>query len=134
MRAHEWPPPHLLTQVQNKLQLEAVTNLISVGDSHIEMDAVHLLGRSFAHALVKTVKLWERPTPYELVRSRSALLAESLTCAQSPGVHCFAPSLPPPPNIGISQLTSHSELRAGRSSSSRWSRRSCLKFIAPARR
>ena len=53
--------------MQNKLQLEAVTNLISVGDSHIEMDAVHLLGRSFAHALVKTVKLWERPTPYELV-------------------------------------------------------------------
>lgn len=56
-------------QVQNKLQMEAVTNLISVGDSHIEMDAVHLLGRSFAHALVKTVKLWERPTPYELVGS-----------------------------------------------------------------
>lgn len=54
------------TQVQNKLQLEAVTNLVSIGDSHIEMDAVHLLGRSFAHALVKTVKLWERPTPYEL--------------------------------------------------------------------
>ena len=53
-------------QVQNKLHLEAVTNLVSVGDSHIEMDAVHLLGRSFAHALVKTVKLWERPTPYEL--------------------------------------------------------------------
>lgn len=73
------------------MQLEAVTNLVSVGDSHIEMDAVgppplthapqdarvidahvasciqvHLLGRSFAHALVKTVKLWERPTPYEL--------------------------------------------------------------------
>ena len=57
---------HAFLQVQNKLQLEAVTNLVSVGDSHIEMDAVHLLGRSFAHALVKTVKLWERPTPYEL--------------------------------------------------------------------
>lgn len=27
-------------QVQNNLQLEAVTNLVSVGDSHIEMDAV----------------------------------------------------------------------------------------------
>jgi len=31
-----------------------------------ELSQVHLLGRSFAHALVKTVKLWERPTPYEL--------------------------------------------------------------------
>ena len=29
---------------------------------------VHLLGKSFAHALVKTVKLWERPTPYELIK------------------------------------------------------------------
>jgi len=63
--SHAWKM-HAFLQVQNKLQLEAVTNLVSVGDSHIEMDAVHLLGRSFAHALVKTVKLWERPTPYEL--------------------------------------------------------------------
>ena len=29
---------------------------------------MHLLGKSFAHALVKTVKLWERPTPYELIK------------------------------------------------------------------
>ena len=63
--SHAWKM-HAFLQVQNKLHLEAVTNLVSVGDSHIEMDAVHLLGRSFAHALVKTVKLWERPTPYEL--------------------------------------------------------------------
>jgi len=63
--SHAWKM-HAFLLVQNKLQLEAVTNLVSIGDSHIEMDAVHLLGRSFAHALVKTVKLWERPTPYEL--------------------------------------------------------------------
>jgi len=36
---------HSFLQVQNKLQMEAVTNLLSVGDSHIEMDAVHLLGK-----------------------------------------------------------------------------------------
>jgi len=65
--SHAWKM-HAFLQVQHKLQMEAVTNLISVGDSHIEMDAVHLLGRSFAHALVKTVKLWERPTPYELIK------------------------------------------------------------------
>ena len=64
-------------QVQQKMQLEAVTNLVSVGDSHIEMDAVHLLGRSFAHALVKTVKLWERPTPYEL-QKQLEVVAEKL--------------------------------------------------------
>jgi len=65
--SHAWKM-HSFLQVQNKLQMEAVTNLLSVGDSHIEMDAVHLLGKSFAHALVKTVKLWERPTPYELIK------------------------------------------------------------------
>ena len=35
---------------------------------------VHLLGRSFAHALVKTVKLWERPTPYELQKQLEVVL------------------------------------------------------------
>jgi len=127
---------HLLTQVQNKLQLEAVTNLISVGDSHIEMDAVHLLGRSFAHALVKTVKLWERPTPYELVRSLSA---ESVLPAPSPpSMSRVSPPLCPRP--GLSTLRScppDAALRAClpyRSSSSRWSRRSCPKFTALARR
>ena len=42
--SHAWKM-HAFLQVSNKLQMEAVTNLISVGDSHIEMDAVHLLGR-----------------------------------------------------------------------------------------
>ncbi len=63
--SHAWKM-HCFLKVQDRLEAEAVTNLVSIGDSHIEMDAVHLLGRSFAHALVKTVKLWERPTPYEL--------------------------------------------------------------------
>ena len=40
--SHAWKM-HAFLQVSNKLQMEAVTNLISVGDSHIEMDAVHLL-------------------------------------------------------------------------------------------
>mmetsp|Transcript_2151 Transcript_2151/g.4813 ORF Transcript_2151/g.4813 Transcript_2151/m.4813 type:complete len:368 (-) Transcript_2151:680-1783(-) len=74
--SHAWKM-HAFLQVQNKLHLEAVTNLVSVGDSHIEMDAVHLLGRSFAHALVKTVKLWERPTPYEL-QKQLEVVAEKL--------------------------------------------------------
>ena len=101
-------------QVQNTLHVEAVTNLLSVGDSHIEMDAVscrppstqlrarlalstshpsanvgaladlpvqvHLLGRSFAHALVKTVKLWERPTPYELQKQLEVRPGRTLLC------------------------------------------------------
>ena len=40
--SHAWKM-HAFLQVSNKLQMEAVTNLLSVGDSHIEMDAVHPL-------------------------------------------------------------------------------------------
>lgn len=64
---HAWKV-HAFLQVQRTLHFEAVTNLISIGDSVIEMDAVHVIGSCFAHALVKTVKLWERPTPHELVK------------------------------------------------------------------
>ena len=86
------------SQVQNKLQLEAVTNLVSVGDSHIEMDAVHLLGRSFAHALVKTVKLWERPTPYELASSAASPRpsTDQSTPRAAPAMPAFARVAPPP--------------------------------------
>lgn len=33
-------------------------------------------GSCFAHALVKTVKLWERPTPHELVKQLEVVLAK----------------------------------------------------------
>lgn len=53
-------------QVQRQLDSEVVTNLISVGDSTFEMDAVHVMGREFEQAVVKTVKFRENPTAEEL--------------------------------------------------------------------
>eukprot|EP00304_Pavlova_gyrans_P002402 CAMPEP_0206043942 /NCGR_PEP_ID=MMETSP1466-20131121/10875_1 /ASSEMBLY_ACC=CAM_ASM_001126 /TAXON_ID=44452 /ORGANISM="Pavlova gyrans, Strain CCMP608" /LENGTH=330 /DNA_ID=CAMNT_0053418809 /DNA_START=19 /DNA_END=1011 /DNA_ORIENTATION=+ len=72
---HAWKV-HAFLQVQRTLNVEAVTNLISIGDSVIEMDAVHVIGSCFAHALVKTVKLWERPTPHELVKQLEVVAAK----------------------------------------------------------
>lgn len=44
---HAWKV-HAFLQVQRTLHFEAVTNLISIGDSVIEMDAVHVIGRCVA--------------------------------------------------------------------------------------
>lgn len=53
-------------EVQRQLDNETIANLISVGDSNFEMDALHVMGREFSEAVVKTVKLRERPGPEEL--------------------------------------------------------------------
>lgn len=53
-------------KVQKQLNSQLITNLISVGDSVFEMDAVHVMGKEFDHAFVKTVKLRERPSAEEL--------------------------------------------------------------------
>eukprot|EP00418_Pyrodinium_bahamense_P012504 CAMPEP_0179107082 /NCGR_PEP_ID=MMETSP0796-20121207/49823_1 /TAXON_ID=73915 /ORGANISM="Pyrodinium bahamense, Strain pbaha01" /LENGTH=303 /DNA_ID=CAMNT_0020805135 /DNA_START=9 /DNA_END=920 /DNA_ORIENTATION=+ len=53
-------------EVQRQLDSHLVTNLISLGDSDYEMDAVHAMGRGFARAVVKTVKFLEKPRPEAL--------------------------------------------------------------------
>lgn len=53
-------------QVQRQLDSQIITNLISLGDSDFEMDAVHVMGREFAQALVKTVKFRANPSAKEL--------------------------------------------------------------------
>mmetsp|Transcript_11494 Transcript_11494/g.39248 ORF Transcript_11494/g.39248 Transcript_11494/m.39248 type:complete len:239 (+) Transcript_11494:198-914(+) len=49
---HAWKV-HAFLQVQRTLNFEAVTNLISIGDSIIEMDAVHVIGRCAMHAAAR---------------------------------------------------------------------------------
>lgn len=61
----EWKVQAFL-EVQRQLDSQVVTNLISVGDSNFEMDAVHIMGKEFAHAVVKTIKFKEHPTAQEL--------------------------------------------------------------------
>lgn len=53
-------------QVQKQLDSQMITNLISLGDSNFEMDAVHVMGREFSQALVKTVKFRANPSAKEL--------------------------------------------------------------------
>jgi hypothetical protein len=55
-------------EVQRQLDSQIITNLISLGDSNFEMDAVHVMGKEFAQALIKTIKFRESPSPEELVK------------------------------------------------------------------
>lgn len=64
---HEWKVQAFL-EVRRQLNSQIVTNLISLGDSTIEMDAVHVMGREFSQALVKTIKFREIPSPDELAK------------------------------------------------------------------
>jgi len=55
-------------EVQKQLDSQIITNLISLGDSNFEMDAVHVMGQEFAQALIKTIKFRENPSPEELLK------------------------------------------------------------------
>ena len=64
---HEWKIQAFLA-VQKEMSSQIITNLVSLGDSTIEMDAVHVMGNEFSQALIKTVKFRETPTPEELAK------------------------------------------------------------------
>lgn len=55
-------------EVQKQLDSQIITNLISLGDSNFEMDAVHVMGKEFSQALIKTIKFRENPSPEELLK------------------------------------------------------------------
>merc|ERR1712039_782534 len=55
-------------EVQKQLDSQIITNLISLGDSNFEMEAVQVVGKEFAEALVKTIKFRENPSPEELLK------------------------------------------------------------------
>lgn len=59
---------HAFLEVQRQLDSQIITNLISLGDSNFEMDAVHVMGKEFAQALIKTIKFRENPSPEELLK------------------------------------------------------------------
>jgi len=59
--------------VRRQLDAQAVTNLISIGDSDSEMDAVRVMGSQFAQAIVKTVTLQSDPKPQDLLKQLSLL-------------------------------------------------------------
>lgn len=55
-------------EVQRQMDSRTITNLISLGDSNFEMEAVHVMGKKFKEALVKTIKFRENPAPLELLK------------------------------------------------------------------
>jgi hypothetical protein len=55
-------------QVQRELNSEVVANLISIGDSNFEMEAVRVMSREYSQAVVKTIKFRENPSPVELLK------------------------------------------------------------------
>ncbi|CAI2363465.1 unnamed protein product [Moneuplotes crassus] len=59
---------HAFLDTTKKMEKHAVTNIIAIGDSNIEMEASKVLARKFPRALLKTVKLREEPSPDELVK------------------------------------------------------------------
>jgi len=70
---HQWKMKAFL-MTQAKMELGAVTNLVALGDSEFEMDAIKHLGSQFPRALIKTVKFREGPTPDELIKQINLVL------------------------------------------------------------
>ncbi|CBZ54434.1 conserved hypothetical protein [Neospora caninum Liverpool] len=79
---HQWKVQAFL-EVRRQLNREIITNLISVGDSIIEMDAVHVMGKEFSQALVKTVKLRDDPSPEELAKQLEVVSSKFESICQS---------------------------------------------------
>lgn len=59
--------------LQRYLPSHLITNLISIGDSNFELEAVHAMGQAFSKSLVKTIKLKEQPSAQELAKELTLL-------------------------------------------------------------
>ena len=56
------------TMKENKINLLKTANIISFGDSIIELEASHKLKDIFADGYIKTIKFKENPQPMELIK------------------------------------------------------------------
>jgi len=56
--------------IKKKFDSNLITNIICLGDSHIEIDAAHVLAKEFNYSLIKTIKFRENPKPDELVKQQ----------------------------------------------------------------
>lgn len=63
-------------EVQRQLDSQVITNLVSLGDSHFEMEATLAMGREFEQATIKTIKFKESPSPEELWRQQELVCKE----------------------------------------------------------
>ena len=65
--SHEWKLRSFLEMV-NDLDRNAITNIVAIGDSNIEMNAAQHLANKFPSSLIKTIKFRTAPRPLELVK------------------------------------------------------------------
>jgi hypothetical protein len=66
-KSYQWKM-HAFMETMEEMEMGAVTNLIAIGDSNIEIEASKNLAKNFPRALLKTVKLREVPSPEELIK------------------------------------------------------------------
>jgi hypothetical protein len=63
-------------EIGRQLDSEAITNLVSIGDSNFEREAARVLGSRFSQGLTKTVKFMQNPSPQCLSKELRGLLPE----------------------------------------------------------
>jgi hypothetical protein len=54
---------HAFLEAQHKLETQAITNIIAIGDSNIELEAAYNLASQYNTAFIKTIKFRESPSP-----------------------------------------------------------------------
>jgi len=74
--SHRWKIEAFL-DIERYFNKNLITNLLCLGDSHIEMDAAYILAERFNHSLIKTIKFKRNPKPEELVKQQN-LVSEKL--------------------------------------------------------
>jgi hypothetical protein len=83
LKMHEWKiQAFMLTE--EDLSEDAVTNLVALGDSKIEMEAAAHLAKRFSQARIKTIKFRRSPTPDELVKQLKLVTSKLEEIVMSP--------------------------------------------------
>jgi hypothetical protein len=55
-------------EAQAQMDSDAITNIVAIGDSNIELQAAYHLASQYSHAFIKTVKFRESPSTHELTK------------------------------------------------------------------
>ena len=76
---------HAFLEVTDKLEMQAVTNIVALGDNTFEIEAAHKLHQCFkSNAFIKTVKFRSQPTTGELSKQIQLVNAQFLHICNSP--------------------------------------------------
>lgn len=63
-------------ELQKQLDLPVITNLVSMGDANYEMEATQIIGAEFSEALVKTIKMQEKPKAEVLLKQLEVIASK----------------------------------------------------------